>query len=64
MKKKIHIIFVKFIFIASSIIFTGCQKEFEWYAASTRPYNYVSEGQHIFYLKEGKIIIKNFAYKV
>ncbi len=53
------VINVKFIFILSSLLLLfSCKKEEnqEWSIAITQPKNYVAEGQHVFYLKEGKII--------
>lgn len=50
---------MKIILIISSLLLLfSCRKEEkrEWNAAMSRPIYYVSEGQHVFYLKEGKII--------
>lgn len=53
------VINVKFILVISSLLLHfSCKKEEkqEWSAAMSRPKNYVSSGQHVFYLNEGKII--------
>jgi hypothetical protein len=50
---------VKLILILSSLfLLFSCKNEEkqEWSAAMSRPFNYISSGQHVFYLKEGKII--------
>lgn len=56
MKKKIIITFAKFILIVNSLVFISCDKKTAWYAAVSQPKNYVAEGQHVFYLRDGKII--------
>jgi hypothetical protein len=56
---KTIVINVKLILILSSLILLfSCKKEenVEWSIAITQPKNFVAEGQHVFYLKEGKII--------
>lgn len=49
---------VRRILILSSVLLFGCQKEekFVWDAAMSRPANYVIEGPHVFYLRDGQII--------
>ncbi|MFN3640472.1 MAG: hypothetical protein ACK4UK_06095 [Flavobacterium sp.] len=50
---------MKIILIISSLLLLfSCKKEEkrEWLIAITQLKNYVAEGQHVFYLKKGKII--------
>jgi hypothetical protein len=56
---KTRVINVKYLLLINSLLLLfACKKEekLEWNAAMSRPKNYVSSGQHVFYLKEGKII--------
>ena len=56
---KTIVINVKLILILSSLfLLFGCnpKEKQEWSAAMSRPFNYISSGQHVFYFKEGKII--------
>jgi hypothetical protein len=56
---KTRVINVKYLLLINSLLLLfACKREekLEWNAAMSRPIYYVSEGQHVFYLKEGKII--------
>lgn len=55
------VIVMKFILILSNLFFISCytdtkKSEYTWEAAISRPANYVSNGQHVFYFNNGKMI--------